>query len=557
MDFNIELLCKLFQLEFNDTTVNNLRNMYVDHPKFCEIKEPIENLLIIYGKIKEKKRLNLNLIRENQNKIREIYNKDSNNSDFLFQVKPIIKTLSQLKCQYSFEMKSEKISENWKENHKKINDFILSQLYISNCYDLKDKEIEFLYEVFIKFAHEQIKNLDNLNSFVRFMIYFQYSYLFDYNRKMKTPISDCLSKQCEWLSSDNERIQANINIVSAIKYACQNYINIKSELNCNELARKSSLKFCPFFKVTVSPVKNVYNIILLEEFSFQNLQKHQTMYIVNEVNKVFKKLHDEKMKSAKLRLLKNFNFFVTNKSKVEKLSTSTAESCLYNELIKIKEGIFEFDSDHFSYYSCYCLKYTGNNEKFLNKTIASSSFLYDKNTYFNSNLNYLDPFLKVVIIGNIKDLIKKLKIEYEQSIKNTFYKKNNLVPFNLIFDEIIETFKKYYFDKEKKYTEISLQINKSNFRNKFKLINDVKNFIGEGKKLREDKLKYIDIMLKELLSLKDKSPKNVYYVVSKAYDNVYLSSKKHKLLNFESIFNKTTLIDLLNATLVVVKRYSN
>ena len=553
MEFNIELYSFKLLLEFDENCVENIKNIYKDHPRFNEIKEPINNLTLIEKNLNTKKELYLKPIKVKQRELKSLLEnskKSNDSSEFLSKASPFLKQWNQLKLSYNTEIKEEKIYEQWKENHKKINEFMMSQLMISNNFDLTDSDLKSLYNNFMKFVKDQITTSMTLNTFVRFMIYFQYSYLFDYYRRSKTLVSDCLCRQCEWLNSDNLRVKANIHLLSAIKYACQEFLNQKEESSFGNIAKNASSKFYPFFKVEMTPTKNVFNIILLDDYSLQNLQNYQTEYLVNEVNKLFKRLHDDKMRTAKVVLLKNFNYFKKNQDKNEKIAVSTAESCLYNEISKIEPGIFNFENEKCTFYSYYVLKYTANKENRFNGIYVNNS-----NGFLNTNLEYLNPLFQFVIISNVKSFSAKLKEEFEAIAQLNFYKKRNLVPFHFFVQEVIQIFKKYSTVKKQKHLELIDSKKTKPYNRAYKFFQDARSLIGEGPKLREEKIKYIDVMTNEIEVLNEKTPMNVYIIVKRAYDNINLSSRKHKLINIESIQNEPTLMDSLDGTLSLIKKY--
>jgi hypothetical protein len=553
MEFNIELHSLTLLLEFDENCIENIKFIYKDHPGFDEIEKPINNLIIIQKNINNKKELYLNPIKLKKRELKSILEKskkNSDNSEFLSKASPLLKQCNQLKLGYINEIKEERISEQWKENHKKINEFMMSQLMTSKGFDLTDSDFISLYKIFIKFVQEQITSSMTLNTFVRFMIYFQYSYLFDYYRKSKTFISDNLCKQYDWLNSDNLRVEANIQLLSAIKYACQEFIKQKEESSFGNTAKNASNKFYPFFKVEITPIKNVFNIILLEAYSLKNLQNYKTEYVVNEVNKLFKRLHDDKMRTAKVVLL---NCFKKNQDK--KNVVSTAESCLYNEISKIEPGFFKFENENCNFYPYYFLKYIANKGNSSNGAFVNNIILFNSNEFVKSNLEYLNPLFQYVVIFNVKKFAAKMKAEFDAITQLNFYEKRNLVPFNSFVQEIIRLFKKYSTEKKQKHLELLAPPKTKPFNQAYKIFQDARSLIGEGPKLREDKIKNINVMIDEIEKLEEKSPMNVYIIVKRAYDNISLSSRKHKLINVENIQNEPTLMDSLDGTLSLIKKY--
>ena len=552
MEFNIELYSLKLPLYFDEICIENIKFIYKDHPRFDEIEEPINNLTFIQKNINNKKELYLNPIKLKERELKSILEKskkNNDNSEFLSKASPLLKQCNQLKSGYNNEIKEERIYEQWKENHKKINEFMMSQLMPPKGFELTDSDFISLYKIFIKFVQEQITSSMTLNTFVRFMIYFQYSYLFDYYRKSKTLVSDNLCKQYNWLDSDNSRVKANIQLLSAIKYACQEFIKQKEESSFGNTAKNASNKFYPFFKVEITPIKNVFNIILLEAYSLKNLQNYQTEYLVNEVNKLFKRLHDDKMRTAKVVLLKKFNYFNKNQDKDKKNEVSTAESCLYNEISKIELGFFKFEN--YNFYSYYVLKYIANKVNSYNYDFI----LFNSNGFVKSNLEYLNPLFQNVVISIVKNFAAKMKEEFEAVTQLNFYKKRDLVPFNDFVQEIIQVFKKYSTEKKQKHLELLAPQKTKTFNQAYKIFQDARSLIGEGPKLREDKIKNIDGMINEIETLKEKNPMNVYIIVKRTYDNINLSSRRHKLINVESIKNEPTLMDSLNGTLSLIKKY--
>lgn len=555
MDFQINLHSIEFKLKFDENSINNMITIFKDHPLYYEIEESLHNLLILEKKIKSVKNSYKNSITQVTNELREEVKKPQE-IDTLSKIKLKVNERLKLINECKTSIKNENIIENWKVNHKKINDFFNEQIMIPKNNDL---ELNISYNNFLNFIKGKNLSAIELNSFVRFMIYFQYENLPNLHIQTNTMVSTKLIEQCKWLKADDLRVIANIDLVTAIKDACKAFISQKEEKSLFDKPPINAFnKFYPFFKIEFLNNKNIYNIVTLEDFYFDKLLNYQTEEIVSKVNELFQKLHENKAKSLKNSFMSKFNYFK------DKYNVSTAELCLYNEISKIKSelynevsktksglfneiskieaGIFKFENKKCDFNNCFILKYIVKKEN-----IFLGSYVNNSKRILKSNFDYLSPLFQYVVISNIK-------YTTEKSMKNVVQLPKLKNDFNILINNYLEDFKKYVNNKKQEKNDKPITV-KNNFINKF--INNTKEFVGEGTKLRYSKAILIEKMIYKIESRKEITPLDLHLIVKETYNNINIKACQHKIIGFENPFGeKTTILDTLKSFLSEIKKYS-
>lgn len=463
--------------------INIFFNLFKDNLIFEELcKESIDKILELESQANKIKNEFSQFIQKSRKEL-----ENDNKTENLNKIKLSIQNYNKYHFEYLKKLKENDLFKNWEEHFNNINKFLLSLFWENEDPDIYQECINNSYIKFFYFMKKEIRNIDELNSIIVFLIYFQFKY---FNEFQNQESFQDLKKHCDIHDEIEEKKLEKINIIISIlnsiesaitnqikhlenskKQAVKNFSKIvltkikckikenNQEKNINQLTKnkffldKLTEILNPFFSVTFD--NGFYEIEKKCKYLPENIINISINELINDINYIFIKISKSRQDTLTSRLNTASDYFspqiaiaqnyMNNKDLGNIDKGSHMEIYLCNELkkldffdvsLKLPRGI-----NTENYY--YEIKLKSQKSK-----LNDIHFFYSSDKEMvNFYIDKFDPIFNNLLQKNLKKLIPKRKQDIQTYHNNINNHKNN--SFQNFLNYTISLYKNYFSIKEK------------------------------------------------------------------------------------------------------------